>query len=99
MSLWEKLHVPSPENMSRVVYHNLTIAAIPTFYSNKLIAAGTFAYSQYHDTDTAEALYTKAQKVDPNNTRAYNALAVIYSGIGGKCKEIVTNLTTSLSLN
>lgn len=97
--LLKKLHIPTKEDMKKPVFHNLTIVEIPTYYSNNLIATGTFTYSHYEDTETALEFYKKAQEVAPNNARAYNALSILDAAIGNKCEEIVSNLTTSLSID
>ncbi|HYK09157.1 MAG TPA: DUF2723 domain-containing protein [Candidatus Eisenbacteria bacterium] len=99
LSLLGSMHIPSKKDMEEVVFHNLTIGEIPTYYSNNLIATGTFAYSQYQDTQTALDFYQKAKEIAPTNARAYNALSIIDAAMGNRCEEIVTNLTTSLSLD
>ena len=99
IALWKRLHVPTPKEMQNKAYHNLTIADISNYYSNGLIAAGTFIYSQYHDVNTAFLYFKKARDVAPANAKAYDALGVLYTTIPNKCQETVDNLSKAISLD
>lgn len=98
-SIWSELHPITPQELQKKVYHNVTIAEFPTVYSNAALAVGTYLYSQYQDGDNALKFYKKALEFDPTNAKAYLSLGVFYTGQDGHCKDVVSNLSTAISLN
>lgn len=98
-TVWSHMHLPSSQDMENPANHSLTIVGIPTDYSNALIAAGTFVYSQYKDIQKTILLYKQAVAASPSNGKAYSALGVLYTGIPGMCNESVANFSQSLAID
>ena len=98
-NIWKTLHVPTKQQLQQDVFHNLSIAEIPTYYSDMLVSTGAFVYSSYKDADTALALYKKAQDIAPDNPRTYADRAVVLMGKMGKCQEIIADLSQAVSLD
>ncbi len=97
--LWSMFHLPTQEEMKKNVFHNLTIAAFPTAFSDAALTTGTFIYTKYADSEDAMSYYQKALALDPGNAKAYETLGAYYVGVSGKCSEVVGNLSKSLYLN
>ncbi|MBI3984609.1 MAG: DUF2723 domain-containing protein [Candidatus Levybacteria bacterium] len=78
-SIWQSFKFNEYMKNKSLATGSLTIAEIPIFYSDSMIAYGNFVFSNYENTDYAFKLYKKSIEIAENNYKSYLTIGVYYS--------------------
>lgn len=77
-SVWSKFRKPTSLEVKSLALGSLTIADLPSVYSDALLATGNFLISEYKDEKLAFEFFKRALKISPNYHKNYEELGVYY---------------------
>jgi hypothetical protein len=95
--IWDKFKNSNFER-NTLSLGSLTIAEIPRFYSNAIVAEAGFLIKHYNDQKLAQLLYQKAILIDEHNPDAYVGLAS-YQSLKQQCGLAEKNLKLAMGID
>ena len=96
--VWKQIILPDIRHTNNIAAKSLTIADIPNYYANSLLATGSYFQSTLKNRKYAYQYYEKAREVDPEYARTYAVLGVYFTGEKETCKKGISLLEQAIAM-
>lgn len=96
--VWKQITLPDIRHTDNIAAKSLTIADIPSYYANSLLATGSYFQSTLKDREQAYIYYQKAREVDPDYARVYAVMGVYFTGEKETCEKGISYLEQAIAM-